>query len=408
MSLPHVITAPTSPIFTIDRPAYVPRSDYLAFSPPMIGEDEIAEVVDTLRTSWITTGPKTKRFEKEFASYLGAPGGLALNSCTAGLHTALSVLGISAGDEVITTPMTFAASVNVIEHVGARPVLVDVEPDTLNIDPAKVIAAITPRTRAILPVHFAGHPAELDALYEIARAHNLSVIEDAAHALPARYRGRTIGSGENPVAFSFYATKNLTTSEGGMLTGSREFLDRAAVVSLHGMNRDAWKRYGKGGNWFYEIVTPGFKYNMTDIAASIGLRQLERLAGFQARRREIVNAYNSSFANHPAFETPVERAHVEHAWHLYVLRLRPEALTISRAQFIDELTERNIGTSVHFIPIHLHPYYRDRYGYAPMDFPVAKGAYDRMLSLPLHPGLSQADVGDVIAAVFDVANRYQR
>lgn len=408
MSLPQALRTQDAPAFTNQHASYAPRREYLAFSPPTVGEDEIAEVVDTLRTSWITTGPKTKRFESEFATYVGAPAALALNSCTAGLHTALASLGISRGDEVITTPVTFAASVNVIEHVGARPVLVDVEPETLNIDPDAVAAAVTPRTRAILPVHFAGHPVELDSLGEIARAHNLTIVEDAAHALPARYRGRMIGSGENPVAFSFYATKNLTTAEGGMLTGSPSFLERAAVVSLHGMSRDAWKRYGKGGSWFYEIQTPGFKYNMTDIQASIGLRQLQRLAGFQQRRREVVAAYNDAFAMHPGLEIPAERPHVEHAWHLYVLRLRPEALTISRGRFIEELTERNIGTSVHFIPIHLHPYYRDRYGYVPTDFPVANAAYERMLSLPLHPGLSPADVDDVICAVLDVCERYGR
>jgi dTDP-4-amino-4,6-dideoxygalactose transaminase len=214
--------------------------------------------VDTLRSDWITTGPKTKRFEADMARYLGAPGALALNSCTAGLHTALAVLGLHRGDEVITTPMTFAASVNVIEHVGARPVLVDVEQDTLNIDPERVAAAVTPRTRAILPVHFSGHPVDLDAINAIAELRGLSVVEDAAHALPARYRGRLIGSGPNPVAFSFYATKNLTTAEGGMLTAETSFLERASMMSLHGMSRDAWKRYGKGGSWFYEILAPGF------------------------------------------------------------------------------------------------------------------------------------------------------
>ena len=408
MSLPDVVRAHDAPMYNIEFPTYVPRGEFLAFSPPTVGEEEIAEVVDTLRTSWITTGPKTKRFEGEFASYVKAPGALALNSCTAGLHTALSVLGIKRGDEVITTPITFAASVNVIEHVGARPVLVDVEPDTLNIDPEAVAKAVTRRTRAILPVHFAGHPVELDALHDIASARRLAIVEDAAHALPARYRGKLIGSGENPVAFSFYATKNLTTAEGGMLTGSPDFLERAAIMSLHGMSRDAWKRYGKGGNWFYEILTPGFKYNMTDIQASIGLRQLARLAGFQQRRREVVAAYRDAFIAHPAFELPTERPHVEHAWHLYVLRLRPGTLRISRAQFIDELTARNVGTSVHFIPIHLHPFYRDRYGYKPKDFPVAHAAYERMFSLPLHPGLSESDVDDVIGAVLDVADRFRR
>jgi dTDP-4-amino-4,6-dideoxygalactose transaminase len=384
------------------------RTEFLPFSPPLVGEEEIQEVVDTLRSSWITTGPKTKRFEAEFAAYLGAPGALALNSCTAGLHTALAALGIGPGDEVVTTPLTFTASVNVIEHVGARPVLVDVEPDTLNIDPAAVAAAVTPRTKAILPVHYAGHPVDLDALHAMARAGGLAVIEDAAHAVPARYRGRLVGSGDNPVAFSFYATKNLTTAEGGMLTGAPAFLERARVLSLHGMSRDAWRRYDKGGSWRYEVLAPGFKYNMTDIQASLGLWQHKKLAGFQARRRAVVRMYGDAFGAEEALELPVERADVEHAWHLYVLRLRPGTLRIGRDQFIDELTGRNVGTSVHFIPIHLHPYYRDKYGYAPDRFPVALGNYERMVSLPLHPGLSDDDVADVTEAVLEVVRAYRR
>jgi dTDP-4-amino-4,6-dideoxygalactose transaminase len=274
----------------------------LPFAPPLIGEEEIAEVVDTLRSSWITTGPKTRQFESDFAARVQAPGALAVSSCTAALHTALVTAGIGPGDEVITTPMTFAASVNVIEHVGARPVLVDVEPDTLNIDPKAVDAAVSARTRAILAVHYAGHPADLDALWAIADTHKCMLIEDAAHALPARYRGRPIGGGDrgNPVAFSFYATKNLTTAEGGMLTASPDFLAQARIVSLHGMRRDAWKRYDKGGSWFYEIMLPGFKYNMTDIQAALGLWQLRKLARFQERRAEIIAQYNSAFANEPA------------------------------------------------------------------------------------------------------------
>lgn len=384
------------------------RESFLPFSPPLIGEEEVAEVVDTLRSDWITTGPKTKRFEQAFAEYLGAPRALGLNSATAGLHTALVTLGLGPGDEVITTPMTFAASVNVIEHVGALPVLVDVEADTLNLNPKHVEAAITPRTKAIIAVHFAGHPVDLDPIYELAQRHGLSVIEDAAHALPARYKGRLIGSGTNPVAFSFYATKNLTTAEGGMLTGAPDFLDRARIVSLHGMSRDAWKRYDKGGSWFYEVVLPGFKYNMTDIQASIGIWQLRKLDGFQGRRREVVAMYQQAFADLEAVERPVERPEVEHAWHLYVLRLRPEALRISRDQVIEELKQRNIGTSVHFIPIHLHPYYREKYGFVPSDYPVTFRSYERMLSLPLNPRLSDQDVADVIEAVRTVVKGYGR
>ena len=384
------------------------RRDFLPFSPPLVGEEEIREVVDTLRSPWITTGPKTRRFEEEFSAFVRAPGALALNSCTAAMHTALACLGIGPGDEVITTPITFAATANVIEHVGARPVLVDVEPDTLNIDPVRVAEAITPRTRALLPVHFAGHPVERDVLEALARGSGLALLEDAAHALPASFRGQAIGSGSNPVAFSFYATKNLTTAEGGMLTASPEFLDDARIMALHGMSRDAWKRYDQGGTWRYEIVAPGFKYNMTDVAAAIGLWQLRKQERFHRRRLEIVEAYTLAFGAEEALEPPVRRAHVEHAWHLYVLRLRPELLRIGRDRFIDELTARNIGTSVHFIPIHLHPYYRKKYGYAPTDFPVAYSNFERLLSLPLHPGLTDQDVSDVIEAVLDVVQTYRR
>lgn len=388
--------------------AYEPRQMFLPFSPPDLGEDEIAEVVSTLRTGWITTGPKTKQFETEFARFLGARGALALNSCTAGLHVALATLGIGEGDEVITTPMTFAASANVIEHVRARPVLVDVQSDTLNIDPEAIERAITPRTRAILPVHYAGHPVDLDAIDAIARPRAINVIEDAAHALPATFRGQPIGSGGNPVAFSFYATKNLTTGEGGMLSGDPEFLDRARMFSLHGMSRDAWSRYAKGGNWFYEIITPGFKYNMTDLQAALGLVQLRRLEGFMAKRRAIVAAYNEAFAEEGVLECPVEREYVGHAWHLYVLRLHLDRLKIDRAQFITELANRQIGASVHFIPLHVHPFYRDRYGFTPSSFPVAFDGYNRMLSLPLNTTLTSADVGHVVDAVKDIIKIFRR
>jgi dTDP-4-amino-4,6-dideoxygalactose transaminase len=391
-----------------DRVAPHRRAAFLPFAPPAIGEEEIAEVTDTLRSGWITTGPKTSAFEKEFARYLGAPGALALNSCTAGLHVALATAGIGPGDEVITTPMTFAASANVVEHLGARPVLIDVEPDTLLLDPNRLEDAVTPRTRALLPVHFAGHPVDLDAVETVARRYGLWVVEDAAHAIPARWNGRYVGAGANPVAFSFYATKNLTTGEGGMLTADPDFLARARQVSLHGMSRDGWNRYRQGGSWYYEIELPGFKYNMTDVQAAMGLCQLRKLAAFQRRRREIVAAYDRAFGDDEALETPTVRPGVEHAWHLYVLRLRPGALRIDRDRFIQELTDRNIGTSVHFIPLHLHPYYRRRYGYTSESFPVAYHNYLRMISLPLHPGLDDEDVTSVVEAVLDVVRRYRR
>jgi dTDP-4-amino-4,6-dideoxygalactose transaminase len=393
------------------------RDTFLPFSPPFIGDEEIAEVVDTLRSDWITTGPKVRRFEEEFAAFIGAPAALALNSGTAALHVALAALGIGPGDAVITTPMTFCSCVHVIEHVGARPVLVDVEPDTLNIDPEEIAKALdnSPfRIRAILPVHLYGHPCDMDAIWEIARQHGLAIIEDAAHALPAKYRGRLIGSPPEAcdlrqvTCFSFYATKNLTTAEGGMLTGPPDLVEEARIWSLHGMSRDAWKRYSAEGSWYYEVICPGFKYNMTDIQAALGLHQLRKLPQFQARRREIFQRYNEAFSRLEELQTPVERPEVEHAWHLYVLRLNLERLRVSRNQFIEELKARNIGTSVHFIPVHLHPYYRDRYGYKPEDFPVACREYQRIVSLPLYPRMSDQDVQDVIDTVADVVRNLRR
>jgi len=384
----------------------------------MIGEEEIAEVVDTLRSDWITTGPKVKRFESEFADAVGARAALALNSCTAALHVALAALGIGAGGAVITTPMTFCSGVHVIEQVGARPVLVDVERDTINLDPVKVRAALEGlrrnggvRVKALMPVHLYGHPCDLDALLEIAGEYGLAVIEDAAHSLPASFRGRRIGAsapGEVPVltCFSFYATKNLTTAEGGMLCGDPELIDEARTWSLHGMSRDAWKRYSGEGSWYYDVIRPGFKYNMTDVQAALGLHQLRRLGSFHARRTEIAQQYNEAFGAEPSLETPAARTEVEHAWHIYALRLRPGAISISRNQFIEELKSRRISTSVHFIPIHVHPYYRERYGYKPEDFPVAFGEYQRMLSLPIYPRMTDADVKDVIDAVLDVAEEF--
>jgi dTDP-4-amino-4,6-dideoxygalactose transaminase len=384
------------------------REQFLPFSPPLIGAEEVAEVVDTLRSGWITTGPKTKQFEREFADFIGAPAALAVSSATDAMLVGLAVLGIGPGDQVITTPMTFCSTVHVIEHLGAQPVLVDVEPDTFNIDPEQVACAVTPRTRAIMPVHLYGHPCEMDTLLDIAARHNLYVVEDAAHALPARYKGRMIGTLGTLTAFSFYATKNLTTAEGGMLTGAPDVIDQARMWSLHGMSRDAYKRYSAEGSWYYEVILPGFKCNMTDIQAAIGLHQLRKLPQFQARRRQIVRRYSEVFSRFEELRTPVERPQVEHAWHLYALRLNLERLTIDRAQFIQELKGRNIGSSVHFIPIHLHPYYRDKYGYEPQDFPVAYHGYQTLVSLPLNLQMNDQDVDDVITAVSDIVKTYHR
>jgi dTDP-4-amino-4,6-dideoxygalactose transaminase len=384
------------------------RSTFLPYSPPLIGAEEIAEVVDTLKSDWITTGPKTQRFEREFAASIGVPAALALSSATDAMQVGLATLRIGPSDEVITTPLTFCSTLHVIEHVGARPVLVDVEPETLNIDPEQVVRAITPRTRAILPVHLHGHPCEMDALLDIAERHNLHVLEDAAHALPSRFKGRNIGTLGTLTSFSFYATKNLTTAEGGMLVGDVELIDQARVWSLHGMSRDAYKRYSAEGSWYYEVVLPGFKCNMTDIQASIGLHQLRKLVAFQARRRQIVQRYHDAFSHMEALEVPTARPHVEHAWHIYAIRLNLDCLTIDRSRVIAELKARNVGTSVHFIPNHIHPYYREKYGYRPGDFPVAYGNYLRLVSLPLNLRMSDRDVDDVIEAVVDVLEAYAR
>ncbi|MGH9405913.1 MAG: DegT/DnrJ/EryC1/StrS family aminotransferase [Terriglobia bacterium] len=399
------------------------RTTTLPFSPPLIGEEEIREVVDTLRSDWLTTGPKVMRFEEEFGQAVEAPAALALNSGTAALHVALLTAGVGAGDAVITTPMTFCSGVHVIEQAGAVPILADVEPDTLNLDAQQVCRVLNERRRqapgalrvaAIMPVHLYGHPCDIDALSEIAREYQLTIIEDAAHALPASYRDRKIGSfasrSDFPIltAFSFYATKNLTTGEGGMLTGPRELIDEARIWSLHGMSRDAWKRYSDEGSWYYEVIRPGFKYNMTDIQAAIGLHQLRKLSEFHARRCQIARRYTEAFLEVPELQVPTNHPHVDHAWHIYALRLRTERLSISRNKFIEELKARRISSSVHFIPVHLHPYYRDKYRYRPEDFPVAYREYQRMISLPLYPRMSDPDVDDVIAAVLDVARKYKR
>jgi len=400
------------------------RDSFLSFSPPLIGDEEIAEVVATLRSDWITTGPKVRRFEQEFTVILGAPAALAVSSATDAMLVGLAALGVRHGDAVIATPMTFCSTVHVIEHLGARPVLVDVEPDTLNIDPKKVAEVMKSashsgalRIKGVMPVHLYGHPCEMESLLALADQHGLFVLEDAAHALPAKYKGLMIGApavmGQIPpvtqlVAFSFYATKNLTTAEGGMLTGEPELIERARIWSLHGMSRDAYKRYSAEGSWYYEVILPGFKCNMTDIQAAIGMHQLRKLPQFQAQRRRIVRRYNEAFAGCDALQRPLERPDVQSAWHIYALRLNLDRLRIDRARFIEELKARNIGASVHFIPIHLHPYYRDKYGYKPEDFPVAYREYQRLISLPLNLRMTDQDVEDVIEAVLDIVEKFGR
>ncbi len=384
------------------------RDSFLPFSPPLLGEEEIAEVTDTLRSDWITTGPKTRRFEEEFAAFVKAPAALAVSSGTDAMLVGLAALGIGPGDEVITTPMTFVSTVHVIEHLGARPILVDVQPDTLNIDPLRVQEAVGPKTKALIPVHLYGHPCEMDALLEIARRSGIHVLEDAAHALPAYLGGRPVGSIGDLTAFSFYATKNLTTGEGGMLTGDAPTIEQARIWSLHGLSRDAYARYTESGSWRYQVLVPGFKCNMTDIQASLGLQQLRKLEDHQRRRRQIRRLYDEAFRPLPQVEPPSQRPDADSAWHIYCLRLNLDRLAIDRDRFIEELRARKIGTSVHFIPVHLHRYYREKYGYSEMDFPVAYQQFLRLVSLPLNPRMSDADARDVIEAVTEVVAGHRR
>jgi dTDP-4-amino-4,6-dideoxygalactose transaminase len=377
---------------------------FLPFALPEIGEEEIAEVVDTLRSGWVTTGPKARQFEQAFTAYLGDDSlqSIAVNSATAGLHLALEALGIGPGDEVITTTHTFTATAEVVRYLGADVKLVDIDPATLNIDPVAVEAAITPRTKAIMPVHYAGLSVDMDAILDIARRHGLKVVEDAAHALPTTWKGQCIGTLQSDaVVFSFYANKTMTTGEGGMLvTRDPQLAARAKVMRLHGINRDAFDRFtAKVPSWYYEIVAPGFKYNLTDIAAALGLHQLKRLPGFQVRREQIASRFDEALADLPLI-LPPRPMHADdlHSWHLYVVRLKDEA-PIDRDQLIDSLFADGIGVSVHYIPLHLHPYWKERYDLQPETFPHSQKAYERMVTLPLYTRMSDADVERVIAAV---------
>ena len=381
---------------------------FLPFALPEIGEDEIAEVVDTLRSGWITTGPKAKRFEADFKAWLGDAGDnidglhcIAVNSATAGLHLALEAIGVGPGDEVITTTHTFTATAEVVRYLGADVRLVDIDPATLNIDPQLIEAAITPRTKAIMPVHYAGLAADMPAILGIAKRHGLRVVEDAAHALPSTSAGQRIGTlASDATVFSFYANKTITTGEGGMLvTRDAALARRAMVMRLHGMSRDAFDRFtAKVPSWYYEIVAPGFKYNLTDIAAALGIHQLKKAHAFAQRRAEIAQAYNAAFAGLPVITAPEAPTGELHPWHLYALRLQPEA-GVARDAFIEQLFASGIGCSVHYIPLHLQPYWRDRYGLRVADFPASHRAYEQMLSLPIYSRMDAADVQRVIAAV---------
>jgi dTDP-4-amino-4,6-dideoxygalactose transaminase len=381
------------------------NDDRLPFSRPLLGDEEIDEAVAVLRSGWLTSGPRVQRFEREFASYVGSAHAAAVSSCTAALHLALLAHEIGSGDEVITTAMTWPATANCVELVGARPVFVDVDAGTLQITPAAAEAAITPRTRAILPVHFAGQACDLDGFAELARRHDLVVIEDAAHAAGTEYRGRRIGGGPNTACFSFHPAKNLTTAEGGMVTGPSGAVDeRVRRLRFHGIDRDAAARHGGSAPVRYETVVPGFKYNLTDLQAALGIHQLARLDGFIEQRAKLAALYRDALRDCPeAVPLALDAATTRHAWHLFVVQLDLDRLRCDREEFAAQLDARGIGTGLHFTAVHLHRYYRERYGYAPGDLPRAERADARVLSLPLFPGMDEADVARVCAAIRAVA-----
>jgi len=386
------------------------RKKFLVFGSPRIEGEEIQEVVDTLKSGWIGTGPKVHKFEEMFKEYKQVKHAIALSSCTAALHLSMIVTGIQPGDEVIVPTMTFAATANAVIMVGGKPIFADCEKDTFNIDPEEIRKKITPRTKAIVPVHFAGRVCKMDEIMEIAGEHNLKVIEDCAHAIESEYHGRKSGTFGDVGAFSFYPTKNIVTGEGGMaITNNDEYAEKIKILSLHGMSKDAWDRFGDKGYKHYFVVSLGFKYNMTDIQASLGIHQLPRIEKYWQRRREIWNMYNEAFEKIPEVFTPAPiEPHTRHAYHLYTLLLDIEHLSINRDQFLNEMTKRNIGVGVHYVALHLHPFYQQAFGYKKGQFPNAEWISDRTVSLPLSAKLTDEDVKDVISAVKEIVQNNKK
>jgi len=381
-----------------DENEFKKRDEFLSFSVPTIGEEEINEVVDTLKSGWITTGPKTKLFEDKLKNYTGAKFALAVNSCTAALHLSLIAAGIEKGDEVITSPLTFVSTANVILYLRAKPVFVDIDENTFNMDVNLIESKITEKTKAIIPVHYAGHPCDMDKINEIAKKHNLIVIEDAAHAIGSEYKNEKIGKNGDLVCFSFYPIKNMTTGEGGaIMTNNEDFAKKIDVLRLHGIAKDAWKRYTSKGSWYYEVVDLGYKYNLTDMQSALGLHQIDKLDNFIERRNKLVEIYEENFKDVSEIKTQKVSSDIKHARHIYPILINN--LKINRAEFIKRLTGLNVGTSMHFIPVHLHPYYRKSFGYKEGDFPIAEKVYNNLITLPLYPRLSEEDVNYVVSAV---------
>jgi dTDP-4-amino-4,6-dideoxygalactose transaminase len=381
----------------------------IPFHKPHITDEEIAEVVDSIKSGWLTMGPKTVKFENEFAEYIGSEHSVAVNSCTAALHLALKAVNLNQGDEVIIPTMTFTATGEVICYFKAKPVIVDIEKDTHNIKTAEIERAITPKTKAIIPVHFAGQPCDMDEIKKIAEQYNLFVIEDAAHSLPAWYQSRKIGTISDITCFSFYATKTLSTGEGGMITtANAEWAEKIKILRLHGISKDAWKRYSKNGSWYYEVADAGYKYNMTDIQAALGIAQLKKLEWMWGKRKNIAERYTEAFRSSECITCPTVKPNMISAWHLYVIKLNLGALSINRGEFIEELRKRGISTSVHFIPLHRHPFYRNSFFLHDKQFTIADWVYERSISLPIYPGMTDGEVTSVIEAVHDVIANFRR
>jgi dTDP-4-amino-4,6-dideoxygalactose transaminase len=386
----------------------ITETKFLPFNRAFIEEQDIEEVLAVLRGGWLTTGPRVKEFEAAFSEFTGAAHSVALSSCTAALHLALAAVGVAEGDEVIIPTMTFASTGETVLYFKAQPVLADCAPNSFHVDPRKVEAAITERTKAIVPVHYSGYASDMDAILDIARRHGLKVIEDAAHALPATYKGKMIGTLGDITCFSFYATKTLTTGEGGMITTENgQYAERIRSLSLHGISKDAWKRYSAEGSWRYDIQEVGYKYNLTDMQAALGLAQLAKRELTHALRTQLAERYNRALGSLDAFEVPRTPDYVTNAWHLYVLQVNPSALRIGRDRVIEELKSRGIGTSVHFIPLHLHSLYQ-RLGYREGQFPNAEARFRGAISLPLYPGMTDEDSDRVIAALQDIAREFRR
>ena len=385
------------------------NKDFLLFHKPFISEDEVNEIVDTVRSGWLSMGPKTIRFENEFNKYIGSRKSVAVSSWTAAGHLSLEAFGIKAGDEVIVPTMTFPATAEIVCYFGAKPVIVDVAVDTLNISLKEIEKAITPKTKAIIPVHYGGQPCDMDEIQELANHHNLKVLEDAAHSLPAIYKGKKVGTISDVTCFSFYATKTLSTGEGGMIcTNNEEIAERTAIMRLHGINRDAWKRYSESGSWYYEVVAPGYKYNFTDLQASLGLPQLKKVDAMWESRKRISKMYTEALKDLDTIQLHSIKPDRESSWHLFPIRLNLDMLNKNRAQIIDELRQKNIGVGVHFMPVHQHLFYSQTFNLNDGNFPVASSVFPRLLSLPIYPGMNDDHVNRVINVLTDILSKAKK